>query len=688
MKTKIAISLGIITLVVLLLMSILPIHLHAQVPGYPREETAIISQQWGTPSAFNPLIAGRYAWGVDILMYPRPFVYGPYSDDFIPYLATSFKWIDAYTLELTIKPDAYWWDGNPIKSSDVEWSFEIHKMCTTASSYIWNYLEDVVAVDDYTVRILVNKNNVNYFRLTDVLVWLILPKHRWEALYKEMGCKIATEFMDTEFDKIVGGGPYRPVYWEGDTWVYERVDNWWGKKYFGLPEPRYVMHIVPKSDEQVRLEWLQNNRDHMSHFVDRLWEIIKADPTKGTFDNKNCPPCMFGGSVVFFAFNLERYPFNDIRVRKALYYVMLANNMDALKKASEAAFSGYLMPPRLYPVPIIPMLERTERYLATDLIEAFLKEATIENAKKLLDEAGIIDRNGDGIRELPDGKDFKFSVIVPVGWVPVIGSATVFSDIWRRELGVIAEVLQLDFSVVWSRISQGDYEATWWLHSTRMGASSPWINFDVAMDSRLPTNPWSGPISRYKNPVADWILDEIGRTWDEGRRKDLFRLLQEIWLKDLPFLIFGQDPHWYQYSEKYWVGWPNTDRIQKYGAFYATNWDPAFVFVLFQVKSSKEVSPGADVDTVPEFLKPRNRIPASKFFEELEKVAVGPITVPATVTITITAPAVTPTTVTVTKAFTTTTTTVERVTDWTMTAVLAVVLFVVGFAISWFVKKK
>ncbi|MEM4743403.1 MAG: ABC transporter substrate-binding protein [Ignisphaera sp.] len=687
MKNKMfMVSLILLLALALILPTLSPI-LYAQ--EFPRDQTAIISQQWGTPGGFNPLVSGRYAWGTDILMYPRPFVYGPYSDDFVPYLATSFRWVDQYTLEITLKTDAYWSDGTPITADDVVWSFEVNKLCSTAGSYIWNYISAVEAVNPQTVRFHINKTNVNYYRIVDVLTWLILPKHRWERLYNEMGCKIATEFMDTEFDKIVVGGPYRPVYWVGDTWVYERIDNWWGKKYFGLPAPKYVMHISPKSDEQVRLEWIQGNRDHMSHFVDRLWEIIATDPTKGTFDNKNCPPCMFGGSVVFFAFNLEKYPFNDVRVRKALYYVMLANNMEALKKASEAAFSGYLIPARIYPVPIIPLLERTEKYLAKDLIESFLKEATIENAKKLLDEAGIIDRNGDGIRELPDGTPFRFSILVPAGWVPVIGSATVFAEIWRKELGVDAIVDQKDFSVVWDKVSKGDYEATWWLHSTRMGPASPWINFDVAMDSRLPTNPWGGPISRYKNPVADWLLDEIGRTWDESRRAYLYRLLQEIWLRDLPFLIFGQDPHWYQYSEQYWVGWPNIDRINKYGAFYATNWDPGFLFVLFQIKSSKEISPGADVDTVPEFLKPHNRIPASVFFDELQKVA--GVVAPVTVTVTQAAATVTTTlisTKTEVRTSVVTTTTEVTVTDWTMTIAIGVVLLIVGLAIGWFIKKK
>lgn len=433
------------------------------------------------------------------------------------------------------------------------------------------------------------------------------------------------------------------------------------------------------------LEWIQGNRDHMSHFVDRMWEIIQANPKRGSFDNVNCPPCFFGGSVVFFAFNLEKYPFNDARVRRALYYVLLANNMENIRKAAEAAFSGYLLTVGyVYPVPLIPGLGRTEKYVAKDLVEAFLKDATIDNAKKLLDEAGVIDRDGNGIRELPDGKPFKFTIIVPAGWVPVIGSATAFADIWRTTLGVDAIVQPIDFSVVWQKVSTGDYEATWWLHSTRMSASSPWLNIDVAMDSRLPTNPWSGPISRYNNPVANWLLDEVGRAWDESRRAYIYRLLQEIWLRDLPFLILGQDPHWYQYSEDYWWGCPNKERIEKYGMFYATNWDPAFIFVLMQIKPAKDVKPG-DVPPVPDAIKPQNRIPAAKFFEELEKVAAAPVAPPATVTTTVTAAAQT---VTVTTVSTSTATTAVEVTNWAITVALAIVLLVVGFAIGWFLKKK
>jgi peptide/nickel transport system substrate-binding protein len=143
------------------------------------------------------------------------------------------------------------------------------------------------------------------------------------------------------------------------------------------------------------------------------------------------------------------------------------------------------------------------------------------------------------------------------------------------------------------------------------------------------------------------------------------------------------------------VGWPNKERIEKHGMFYATNWDPAFIFVLMQIKPAKDVKPG-DAPPVPDAIKPQNRIPAAKFFEELEKVAAAPVAPPATVTTTVTAAAaqtVTVTTVSTSTAVstvvsTTTATTTVEVTNWAITVALAIVLLVVGFAIGWFLKKK
>ncbi|MEM1611530.1 MAG: ABC transporter substrate-binding protein, partial [Sulfolobales archaeon] len=607
-----------------------------------------------------------------------------------------------YTLKITLRSGAYWWDGEPITADDVVFTFNLGRLCTTTGSYIWNYITDVKALDPLNVVFYINKSNVNYYRVVDILTWMILPKHRWENLYNQMGCKIATDFQDTDPSKIVGGGPYRLLYWSGDTWVYERVDNWWGAKYFGLPAPKYVMHIVPKSDEQVRLEWIQGNRDHMSHFVDRLWEIIQQNPKRGTFDNTNCPPCFFGGSVVFFALNLDRYPFNDTRVRHAIYYALLANNMEAIKKASSTAYSGYLLPPQLYPVPIIPGIPRTEKYLARDLVEAFMREATLENAKRLLDEAGIVVKGG--MRVLPDGRPFKFSILVVTGWVPVIGSALQFAEYLKENLGIDVSVEQKDFTVVYSSVQKGDFDAVWWMHSTRIGPSSPWINFDVAMDSRLSRNPWSGPISGYSNPEVNQILDELGRTWDDAKRMELYRKLQEIWLRDLPMLILGQDPHWYEYSEDYWVGWPNKERIERYGSFYATNWDPGFLFVLFEIKPASQVPPG-QVPPVPDFLKPENRIPAATFFNKIQQVAMAPtatqpqqvtqtatqvqtVAVTSIVTITEAKTITQQNWATVTAGVTITTTTSYQTVDWNTTIGVSLALLVVGLSIGYLLRAR
>ncbi|MEM4053551.1 MAG: ABC transporter substrate-binding protein, partial [Ignisphaera sp.] len=617
----------VLLLVSAMVVSFIPIPVvWTQVPELPREQTAIISQSWAVPKGFNPFPA-VIAWGATFMQYPYLFVYSVYTDDYVPYLANSFRWVDPYTIEIKLKPDAYWWDKKPITADDVKFTFEIHKNCTTTLSYLWMYLERVEAADPITVIIHLNKTSLNYYRAIEVLQFMVVPRHRWEPLIKQMGCKAITEFEDREPKEIIGGGPYRALFLAGDTWAYERVDDWWGVKYFGLPEPKYVMHIVPKSDEQVRMEWLAGNRDHMSHFVDRLWEIIKADPRFGTFDNVNCPPCYFRHQVAFFVMNMKRKPFDDIRVRKAIYYALLADNMKAIKMGSEMGFSGYLLGPVLYPVPIVPGHIRSEKYLARDLMDAFMKGATIENARRLLDEAGIIDRNGDGIRELPDGRPFKFSILCVTGWVPTIGSAQIWADYLRETLGIDVTVVTKDYTVVFNDVVEGNFDAVWWFMNSAITPASPWINFASTMDPRLPPTVVSAARARYNNTAVIPILEEIARTWEESRRVELYRKLQEIWYQDLPMLALGQGIHWYEYQEIYWVGWPNKERIEKYGAFYATNWEPGFVFVLFQIKPATKAKP--DTDTVPEFLKPHNRIPAMKFFEDLEKIALKPTPTPS-----------------------------------------------------------
>lgn len=234
-----------------------------------REETLVVSDAWGPPQGWNPLLPNP-AWGYT-LMYPSLFFYSTYRDTWIPYLASGYEWVDEYTIDIKLRPEAKWWDGVPITAEDVKFTFDLGKEYNVPwITPLWDYIESIEVVDTYTVRIKLRKDKLNYFALLDALHHpggiMVLPKHRWEKLEEEYGPKLATDFLDNDPAQIVGGGPYRLYMWSEDTWYYERVDDWWGKDIFGLPTPKYIAHRVFKDNPSAALAFEAGEYDAAGHF--------------------------------------------------------------------------------------------------------------------------------------------------------------------------------------------------------------------------------------------------------------------------------------------------------------------------------------------------------------------------------------------------------------------------------------
>ena len=78
----------------------------------PRQETLFTSgTAWGPFASFNPLRTER-STGTVGLLYETLFRYDPLADKYIPWLATSGKWVGR-TYVLTVRPGVKWNDGKP-----------------------------------------------------------------------------------------------------------------------------------------------------------------------------------------------------------------------------------------------------------------------------------------------------------------------------------------------------------------------------------------------------------------------------------------------------------------------------------------------------------------------------------------------------------------------------------------------
>jgi len=585
-KTKME-KTSLLLLLAILVSLALPLPAVAQPPTVKREQT-VIHNAWPVPTHFNPLAPG--AGQALHHTYEWLFLFDDVNLKLIPWLAESAKWIDELTLEVKIRKEAHWQDGEPLTAEDVKYTFELGKkypgIALAEPRVIWVYIDSIEMVDDYTLRFHLKPENPAKLALKSLLHCMILPKHIWE--------KIEKEYEDiTEFKNIypVGSGPYKVVYHDDTKIISERYDDWWGKDvppssenpYLGkLPEPKWLISLRVTCNEECARLLIAGDMDASQCFYPRVWEHFdegivtwfKSPPFLGP------TPKRTGGYV----FNLERYPINDSTVRKAIAFALDRTTI------AERAFSMYATTVDITCIkPDSPLA-----FLRSDEAIAMLDlKYDPDYAKKLLDEANIIDRDGDGVREMPDGTPLVFKASVPEGWTDWMIALEMLAS-YLKDIGIKVETVYPDVASWKELIRAGDFDITNWQGSA-WTATGVWDFYRNILDSRTPQYPMiTGKSSRYNNTEVWSIIDEIAKYWDpfdpdvKDDLKKLYGELQKILARDLPMIPVWAWDNPISYQTKYWVGWPSEENP---GPRVNVNGEPEFLIVLQMIRSATAPAP-------------------------------------------------------------------------------------------------
>ncbi len=541
----------------------------------PRNETLYFNgQQWSAVVGWNPYSnSNNNAMAIAqqdssrVIMFETPYLYNMLDGKVYPLLADGpFTWDDGMTaITFKLKPAAKWSDGTPVTATDVAYTWATHiKYSTPTGAANQDYIDTIEAKDDQTVVIkaklgadgkAVNPLLVNAYVSTNYVV-----QKAWTEKLEARAGGDATKLMADPAEDVVYSGPYGKFFSDDTKVVYVRSDNYWGKDpsmWGKLPAPKYLAHAIYKDNAAGSVALAQGEVDVSQQFnsnVQILWESYGL-PISTYLPE---PPYGIGASLPTAFYNLKSYGLDQLAVRKAIamavdYPTIIANAM-----TNQSATFDQVPRSLMNPTPGEQALY--DREAVKDLQWA---GNDIEGAKKLLDDAGIVDADGDGWREY-NGKKLSYVATCPNGWSDWQAAIEVVAAAGKK-IGIDITTNYPEWGVYQTVVTKSDsplpegYDI-FMMWSDGAGPTQPWGRVRKLLSSEFVgmASNWNGNWGQYSNPEADKLIKAIPGMTDEAELKAAYTELVKLYLTDIPsFTLMYRPQSFHTVNESVWTGFPH-----------------------------------------------------------------------------------------------------------------------------------
>ncbi|MFP4052155.1 MAG: ABC transporter substrate-binding protein [Thermoplasmata archaeon] len=235
--------------------------------------------------------------------------YHPIDDEIEGVLAKDWsKSSDGLSWTFELREGVKFHDGTEMTAEDVKFSIERTMERGEGASFIWNPVDNIEIVDEYTVKFnlkepapidLISASSYGSFIFSKDKADEVDDLHEWFNEHKD-----------------AGSGPYTiDSYTQGEKLVLKKFDDYWqgwdsNKNKFD----QVVIRNIPEATT-ARQELEGGN----VHVVERLpYEQLQEAKKKDNVELKETPS--FQNMIGFF--NTEKKPFDDIKFRKAVSYAV------------------------------------------------------------------------------------------------------------------------------------------------------------------------------------------------------------------------------------------------------------------------------------------------------------------------------------------------------------------------------
>ena len=411
---------------------------------------------------------------------------------------------DGLTYTFTLHDGVKFHDGKALSATDVKYTLDLlfsSNFAKSASFYEGegenkhSYIKSVEAPDSRTVVVTLIKPWVGL--LSNLVPVPIIPKDSYES----------------QKNQPLGTGPFKFIRYDNAQQVcdVEAFSEYWE----GAPKlPAVRVRVI--SDMNAMQAELQAGRVDIAPMPTSL----SPDAIKRLEGDPNLQVKAFPGSnVVLLTLNTASPPLDNVKVRQALAYAI---DRESLIKSLLMGFGKLAHS-------IIP-----EESWAYSTGQTYSYDPA--RAKRLLDEAGFPDPDGDGPR-----MRFDKPIVYKLSGSSLAGRqyAGVIQN-YLKEVGIPVEIQTPEQNTLFDELRRGNFQVSYtqWVG----GNQDPIFYKDLFATSEIPTQTRpSRNRSRYSNKELDALLDQAVNTFDREKGRELFRQIQEIVSRDVP--VF---PLWYQ----------------------------------------------------------------------------------------------------------------------------------------------
>jgi peptide/nickel transport system substrate-binding protein len=411
---------------------------------------------------------------------------------------------DGLVWTLKIREDVTFHDGTPCTAEDVAWSLNwMINVGNDSLSYLWWNFTDVTALDDTTLQITTGDplGNMEY-----LMFWaFIVPESVWGQFdnYDDM-----SEF--AELAAATGTGPYKVTDYVADEYlILEANEDYWGGK--------------PAIDKLIYQQYATEDAMVQALLAGEI-DIIEGVPATAVQTLQDAEDIhvevLQGHAVDELSINshedgTQPESLNDPTVRLAIEY-----GIDR-QKIIDVAFLGFGTPATTMIAPSLGDWHNSD-------IEGIPFDP--EEGNRILDEAGYVDSDGDGIREWSDGTPLEYRLMGGDGATDA-RILEIISD-GLAQVGIGTEINSVDFDTQSAKAYEFDFDLNYW-----------WWGMDIDPDFGMvifkceEREGWGWNPNGYCNEEFEEMYVQQATAVDHEERREIIWEMQEKIYNDRPWIV-------------------------------------------------------------------------------------------------------------------------------------------------------